>query len=197
MREGLLRYMADRYCTLTFNAWFQQELLCHIHRLATGFTRQVCLRLDKLEHFRLQLSARQINAFMKVVESFGAGVVISYEYNEFVREQKRKTRQRKLLAFFVVFFPGCILFAWGLCHMLLGLFSVARSAQLTRVISTLDVIATATMILNQESGQMVLAVMDGFRWLRILYSTIIRLWMLDSSDSTTQNLWNRFAFKLP
>ena len=97
------------------------------------------------------------------VKSFGAGVVINYEYNEFVREQSEKRRGRAILAGLIVFFPACILFAWGITHLVLGLNAVTSSSRLTAVINQNVQVALATIQLNFESGDMAYVAMTGSR----------------------------------
>lgn len=108
-----------------------------------------------------ETSASAVPTTTRGVKSFGAGVVIHYEYNEFVREQQEKKRYRTILACLIVFFPACILFAWGITHLILGLSSVSSGSRLTYVINKNAQIAFATMQLNAESGEMAYAVLSG------------------------------------
>jgi hypothetical protein len=128
------------------NSWqrrFQLEVIASVED-----TKQIAEGMD--------LRARKI-------ASFGAGVVINYEFNEFIREQKDKRRYRVTLASLVVFFPACILLAWAVTHLVLGLTSVASSARLTNVVNRNVQIALATIQLNFESGEMAYAVLSGSR----------------------------------
>ncbi|OQV14607.1 putative Receptor-type guanylate cyclase gcy-3 [Hypsibius exemplaris] len=94
------------------------------------------------------------------VRSFGASVVIHYEYNEFVREQGEKRRFRSILACLVVFFPACVLFAWGITHLVLGVTALASSSRLSYVVNKNVQIALATIQLNFEGGEMAQAMLS-------------------------------------
>lgn len=100
---------------------------------------------------------------LRHVSSFGAGVVINWEYNEFLHEQKEKRLYRKTLAFLVVFVPACIVFAWGISHLVLGLDGRRNAERLNDVVNKNLQIASIAIKLNLEAGTVVYSLLHNVR----------------------------------
>ena len=89
-------------------------------------------------------------AYKKSTHSFGAGAIINYEFNEFVREQCEKRPFRRALALTMVSLPAIILFAWAVQHVSVQLTALAPSRLLVDIVARISKLAIAALAMDKE-----------------------------------------------